>query len=39
MVTDSEAKCKESAKYDLPNASINFGSLGDLISEDMRGEK
>jgi hypothetical protein len=28
---------KGSPKYDLPNASINFGSLGDLISGNIRG--
>ena len=37
IVTNSEAKCKGKPKYDLPNASINFGSLGDLRSENMRG--
>ena len=37
IVTNSETKCKGKPKYDLPNASINFGSLGDLRSENMRG--
>lgn len=39
VAAQSEAKCKGIARYDLPNASMNFGSLGDFISENIRGEK
>lgn len=39
MYIDSKAKCSEKYKYNLPNASIYFGSPGDLRSEHNKQKK